>query len=36
MLSATSVAPPQLDEFFLNSDLSLRESELKALNLPIE
>ena len=36
MLSATSVAPPQLDEFYLSSDLSLRETELKALNLPIE
>jgi uncharacterized damage-inducible protein DinB len=36
MLSATSVAPPQLDQFFLSSDLPLRESELKALNLPIE
>jgi len=36
MLSATSVAPPQLDEFFLSSDLPLREAELKALNLPIE
>ena len=36
MLSATSVAPPQLDEFFLSSDLPLREAELTALNLPIE
>jgi uncharacterized damage-inducible protein DinB len=36
MLSATSVAPPQLDEFFLSSDLPLRETELKALSLPIE
>ena len=36
MLSATSVAPPQLDEFFLSSDLPLREAELKAMNLPIE
>ena len=35
MLSATSVAPPQLDEFFLSSDLPIREAELKALNLPI-
>ncbi|MEC7790906.1 MAG: DinB family protein [Pseudomonadota bacterium] len=35
MLSATSVAPPQLDEFFLSSDLPLREAELKTLNLPI-
>ena len=36
MLSATSVAPPQLDEFFLSSDLQLREADLKALNLPVE
>jgi len=36
MLAATSVAPPQLDEFFLSSDLPLREAELKVLNLPIE
>ena len=36
MLSATSVMPPQLDQFFLSSDLSLREAELKALKLPIE
>ena len=36
MLSATSVAPPQLDEFLLSSDLPIREAELKALNLPIE
>ena len=36
MLSATLVAPPQLDEFYLSSDLSLRETELKTLNLPIE
>ena len=36
MLSATSVAPPQLDEFFLGSDLPRRETELKALDLPIE
>ena len=35
MLSATSVAPPQRDEFFLRSDLRLREAELKTLNLPI-
>jgi uncharacterized damage-inducible protein DinB len=35
MLSATSVAPPQLDEFFLRSELALRETELKTLNLPI-
>ena len=36
MLEATSVAPPQLDQFFLSSDLPLREAELKALNLPIQ
>ena len=36
MLSATSVVAPQLDEFFLSSDLPLREAELTALNLPIE
>ena len=36
MVSATSVAPPQLDQFFLSSDLPLREAELKVLNLPIE
>ena len=36
MLSATSVAPPQLDEFFLSSDLQLREADLKVLNLPVE
>ena len=35
MLSATSVAPPQLDEFFLRSDLLLRKAELKTLKLPI-
>ena len=34
MLSATSVAPPQLDEFFLHSDLPLREAELRALGHP--
>jgi hypothetical protein len=28
MLSQTSIAPPQLDEFFLSGDLSLRENEL--------
>ncbi len=36
MLSATSVAPPQLDEFFMSGDLSLREEELRDLGLPIE
>lgn len=34
MLSATSVAPPQLDEFFLRGDLGLREAELDELGLP--
>jgi uncharacterized damage-inducible protein DinB len=36
MFSATSVAPPQLDEFFMSGDLSLREEELRDLGLPIE
>lgn len=31
MLSATSVAPPQLDEFFLESDLPLGIGELTEL-----
>ncbi len=31
MLSGTSVAPPQLDEFFLRQDLPLREQELADL-----
>ena len=35
MLSATAVAPPQLDEFFLAGDLSLREAEVRALGLPV-
>ena len=34
MLSGTSVAPPQLDEFFLDQDLHLRRDELRALALP--
>jgi uncharacterized damage-inducible protein DinB len=34
MLSGTSVKPPQLDEFFLDQDLPLRESELDRLALP--
>jgi hypothetical protein len=34
MLSGTSVAPPQLDEFFLDQDLPLRREELRALALP--
>jgi uncharacterized damage-inducible protein DinB len=33
MLSGTSVAPPQLDEFFLDFDLRLRSDELAALGL---
>jgi uncharacterized damage-inducible protein DinB len=35
MISATSVSPPQLDEFFMSADLPLREEELKSLGLPI-
>lgn len=34
MLSGTSVAPPQLDEFLLDQDLPLRADELRALALP--
>jgi uncharacterized damage-inducible protein DinB len=34
MLSSTSVAPPQLDEFFLDWDGPLREKDLAALDLP--
>ncbi len=33
MLAGTRVAPPQLDEFFLASDLPLRAAELAALGL---
>ena len=33
MLSATRVAPPQLDEFFLASDAPRRDAELKRLGL---
>jgi uncharacterized damage-inducible protein DinB len=33
MLAATSVAPPQLDEFFMASDLPLRREELRSLGL---
>lgn len=36
MLSSTSVPPPQLDEFFLTSDLALRRCELLELGLPVE
>lgn len=35
MLCATSVRPPQLDEFFMGSDLPLRLQELERLGLPI-
>ena len=31
MLSGTSVAPPQLDEYFLNQDRDLRREEVAAL-----
>ena len=31
LLSASAVAPPQLDEFFLNQDGELRQAELEAL-----
>jgi uncharacterized damage-inducible protein DinB len=34
MLSATSVRPPQLDEFFLQTELPFREAELRKLGLP--
>lgn len=34
MLSGTSVAPPQLDEFFLDWDWSLREKDFGVLNFP--
>lgn len=33
MLSGTQIPPPQLDEFFLASDLPLRETELRELGL---
>ncbi len=33
MLSETSVAPPQLDEFFLRADARLREEEMRVLGL---
>ncbi|HSD85873.1 MAG TPA: DinB family protein [Kofleriaceae bacterium] len=35
MLSGTAVNPPQLDEFFLADELSLREGELRELGLPV-
>jgi len=34
MLSGTSVQPPQLDEFFLDQDLPLRQADLAGLALP--
>ena len=35
MLSGTPVKPPQLDEFFLQDELPLREAELRELSLPL-
>jgi uncharacterized damage-inducible protein DinB len=35
MLSGTSVAPPQLDEFFLGQDVPVRAEELRRLGLPV-
>ena len=35
MLSATSVKPPQLDEFFLAGEEDLRRDELRTLGLPL-
>jgi uncharacterized damage-inducible protein DinB len=35
MLSGTSVKPPQLDEFFMQEELPLREEELRTLGLPL-
>jgi hypothetical protein len=32
-LSGTAVAPPQLDEFFLDGDAGLREADLRALGI---
>jgi uncharacterized damage-inducible protein DinB len=34
MLAGTEVAPPQLDEFFLQQDAPLRADGLRALGLP--
>jgi uncharacterized damage-inducible protein DinB len=34
MLAGTDVAPPQLDEFFLEQDAPLRADDLRALELP--
>ena len=36
MLAGTPVKPPQLDEFFLREELSLRRRELEELGLPLE
>ena len=36
MLSGTDVKPPQLDEFFMRGDLSLRADELRELGLPVQ
>ncbi|TIV12034.1 MAG: damage-inducible protein DinB, partial [Mesorhizobium sp.] len=33
MLSGTSVAPPQLDEFLLDYDIKLRRDEVERLGL---
>jgi uncharacterized damage-inducible protein DinB len=35
LLSATTVGPPQLDEYFLATDAPLRADELRALGLPV-
>ncbi len=35
MLAGTAVPPPQLDEFFMQGELSLREAELLELGLPL-
>jgi uncharacterized damage-inducible protein DinB len=35
MLAGTPVPPPQLDEFFMQGELSLREAELRELGLPL-
>lgn len=34
MLAGTSVKPPQLDEFFMRDELTLRRDELRELGLP--
>ena len=36
MLAGTVIKPPQLDEFFMRGELSLREHELRELGLPLE